>query len=1051
MMAHLPRSPRRPARLAAALLTGFIILVFSQQAVLSWLASWAVPRWAALEGHQIVIGRTKAGVFAPVVFEQVDFVGVDGTRLSAARVEVVWSSPVRWLAGGAKRWVERIAVRGLTGTVMLAPQPQAAGEEAVGPGALTPRSIDAEAESVTLVKGPARLTLGNTALQLSEAAPGVFSTGTASVQWGGWHKDWSDLRCLTAWRDGTAYLSALDLGGGAMVDTLSVALTGPSSASLGASVFGGSLQAEFVRTTTGTKIALNSWNASLAAAGGFLGLAEPMSGTVKTAKLTFNGDPGRPIEAQVAARLEVDDFAWGGRQIEEARFGLNLAGRRLKIDQALIRQSANVLDASGSIMIPPRLTEWRNSAVQLDWRAEVKDLRLLAALAGDKWRQSKGTLQAHGKLTGTITEGEGWLRLRGWNLVLRGVPVEWVQADASLAGRDINVSSLEAWSGRNFLRGGGRIALAGKPSYQGRLEMRVNEIARYLEPLGRFAPDWAREGGVLLFWDGDGTAGAHSGVVSLELVRFAGDLNPIPINANLAATYSPGNLYVSRFLLDRGPLSLSSIAYLSGKGVWLQDVQLFNGGTRLLRGEFFVPVSYPGLLEGKGWAGAILPGADIYGSLQSEDLQLGPLVRLFGQDTPVEGRVDWTLDASGPWENPRITNRLAIVGLSASMPSFRIPTSRFDSAFQLTDKRLAGEAGWATGRERILALRAALPVLGRTGDGGWTLLDRTAPASAQIEAAKLDLSGFAPRDGGLEGLVNGTLKLDGTLAAPQLAGSLELAAGRCNLPAFLPAATGLAGRIAFAGTAATLENFAGRLGDGSFQLTGGFELKDSTIACSLDLAGKGLLLNRERGFPLTGDAALRLRSNGRAGTIDGTIDVTDGSWNRSILVQPSLRPGPEPEPPTASPLGFADGAPGDWKLDVRVTGQPELRSGETKVTTSADLQLGGTLSAAVPVGTIEASGFEVRLPSTNLRISRGLFHFTPALPGIPILDLAGTASVSGHEIRALAWGPLPEHRLALDSTPPLEPSAIVSLLDGGKPSPNSGAPSGQPTYTLELR
>jgi hypothetical protein len=1034
--------------LAAALLSALVILLFSQQAILSWFVSRALPRWVAMQGDRITLGGTRAGLFAPIVLTGVDFRGAEGSHWSAERVELVWSSPVRLLAGGARRWVERVSARGLAGQINAASARHPAAD---GPGVWTPRHLDLQASNLALTAGPARLLLEDSSLELSEDAPGGFRAGGAALEWGGWRKTWTGLSCATAWRDGSAYFSALDLGDGAVVDTLSVALAGTPAASLGATVFGGVLQAEAVRTPGGTKIALNSWNASLPPAGRFLGVTEPMSGTLRAAKLTFNGDPARPLEAQVAARLELDDFAWGGRRLEEARLGLSLAGRRLTVDEALIRQSANVVDVSGWIMIPPRAEEWRKSALQLDWRAEVKDLGLLAALAGESWRQSKGTLQAHGKLTGSITEGEGWLRLRGWKLLVRGVPVDWVQADASLAGRDITISGVDAWSGPNFLRGAGRIALTEQPGYQGRLELRVNEIARYLEPLGRFAPDWAREGGVLLFWDGDGAAAAHSGVVSLELVRFAGDLNPIPINANLAATYSPGNLYVSRFLLDRGPLSLSSIAYLSAKGLSLQDVQMFNGRTRLLRGEFFLPVSFPALLEGKGWPGAMLPGADIYGSLRSEDLQLGPLLRLFGQDTPVEGRVDWTLEASGPWENPRLHNRLAIDRLGATLPSFRLPPSRFDSVFQLADKRLAGEAGWTAGRQRELALTASLPVLGRTADGKWTLLDRTAPAKLELTADRLDLAGFAPQEGKLAGQLNGNLQVAGSLAAPEAKGALEIRDGRAELPAFLPAATALSGRLAFGGRTAVLEHFSGRLGDGTFQLTGDFGFKDGMVSCALDLAGTSLLLNRDRGFPLTGDAALRLRSEGRSGALDGTVTLTGGSWNRDLVARPVFRGEAEPEAPAAAPILLAGGAPGDWNIDVRVTGQPELRRGEAKVATSADMQLTGRLSAVIPVGTVQASGFDVRFPAAAMNIDRGLFHFTPAHPGLPVLDVAGTTTLAGHEIRALAWGPLPEHRLAVESAPPLGPPAIVSLLEGGNASVPAAAPPGHLSYTLEVR
>ncbi|MFM8684223.1 MAG: hypothetical protein ACKOEG_10690, partial [Chthoniobacterales bacterium] len=188
----------------------------------------------------------------------------------------------------------------------------------------------------------------------------------------------------------------------------------------------------------------------------------------------------------------------------------------------------------------------------------ANDARALAELFGRPWNKLSGGFALEGDVTGRLGEPTGWIKARGWDLRVPGVPASSLQADATMKDGTVTIAALESHSGPNFLRAGGEISLREPLNYRGRLEARVREVSRYLEPLGRFAPDWAQQGGVICFWDGDGTGENHSGVVSLELFDFTGDLNPVAINGKFAATYSPGNVYVSRFLLDRGPLSLSA-------------------------------------------------------------------------------------------------------------------------------------------------------------------------------------------------------------------------------------------------------------------------------------------------------------------------------------------------------------------------------------------------------------------------------------------------------------------------------------------------------------
>ena len=351
-----------------------------------------------------------------------------------------------------------------------------------------------------------------------------------------------------------------------------------------------------------------------------------------------------------------------------------------------------------------------------------------------------------------------------------------LQADLALQGRDLKLTGLGAQSGPNFLLGHGRLSLETPLAYQGRLELRVREVARYLEPLGRFAPDWAREGGVLLFWDGDGTADVHSGVASLELVKFTGDLNPVPVNAKLAATYSPGNIYVSRFLLDRGPLSLSSSFYFGENGLSVQGIQLFNGRTRLLFGELFLPLSLEALLDRRPWREALLAEKDVYASMRSDDLDLGALVALFGQETSLRGRADLRLDAHGPWSDPVANMRVSTSGLRAVFPAFSIPEAQADLELQVKERKASLEAKIDPRASKPVTLRAVLPLHGVEGEEGWTVLDPAAPWEAHLEMPPTEAGLFGWKLFGFPlsgGTIGASLRAGHTISSPRLDGSVK--------------------------------------------------------------------------------------------------------------------------------------------------------------------------------------------------------------------------------------------------------------------------------------
>ena len=568
---HSAIPPRRRVFLTTLIVVlACALLWLAHGFVLGQVALRLLPWLGAPGGHAVRIARAEAEFFGTIVLQGVQVSAPSGTDLEIAEIRFDWAALVDW-GLSPQTWIKRAVLHGVRGKIVatprLAPEDSVDGRGA-GQSAHWPSVVEVTGSEVAISGAGWALDLRGLELLLDEGRTGLVRVREATAGLGRHSRVFMDLTAVTAWRDGVAYLADLKLDRHVTVDNATLPLVGQTTLKFELRAFGGYAFADVAWDTAGVKAALHALNLSLAGAAAFAGLEGEMEGTVDLAKLTFNGDPNQPLSGQISLRLEAKEFAWRKNAVEELAIGLSVAGGRVRLNECVLRQKANAVGLRGTITIPSTPSGWREMPFDYDFAADIGNLRALAGLFGPPWDGLSGGLRAEGQGSGQAAGGHGWLKVRGWDLSLRGLPPGALQADLKLEGLDFKLTNLDAQSGSDFLRGAGQLTLDDSLSYQGRLELLIREVARYLGPLGRFAPDWAREGGVLLFWDGDGTAAVHSGVSTLELVRFTGDLNPVPVNGKFSGSYSPGNIYISRFLLDRGPLSLSLSLYFGGRGTF---------------------------------------------------------------------------------------------------------------------------------------------------------------------------------------------------------------------------------------------------------------------------------------------------------------------------------------------------------------------------------------------------------------------------------------------------------------------------------------------------
>lgn len=975
----------------------------------------------------------------------------EGTSLEIERAMVTLADPRLWW-GSPGRPVASVVVDGVHGTVSwesteeVPPARPAAISASFAIG--WPAVMEIGNVNVRIVGESWSVGVSEGRLVLDEGRTGTLEIGVLEMEMGGWRKILEDIRAVTAWRAGRVYLAELAMGPDVTIDQLSFAPVRGTTVALEARAFGGYVYADWTPDGgAGTVAALNAFDLSLDRVGAFAGSEHGVEGRLDVAKLTFNGDPARPWSGQISLRLEAGGMMWRNKAFEQLTLGLSVAGRRVRVNEGLLRQKKNTVSLRGTVTLPAEndASAWWQVPFDFDVAADVRDLHALGSLFGEPWSGLSGGLTVGGRGSGQAADGEGWLKVRGWDLRVRGVPASSLQADLSLEGRDLRLVSLDMQSGRDFARGFGRLSLGDAIGYQGRLELRLREVARYLEPLGRHAPDWAREGGVLLFWDGDGTAHAHSGVATVELVKFTGDLNPVPVNAKLDASYSPGNIYVSRFLLDRGPLSLSSTLYFGAKGLSVQGIQMFSGRTRLLNGELFLPLSLDAVLARKPWTETILPDGGVYAYLRSDDLDLGAVVQLFGQDTAVRGRVDLRLDAQGPWGGTELDGTLVVTGLQAEVPSLRIPSSRLDAKLRLEARTAEITAEWQPRGGEALRARASVPMFGELADGRWSLFNAGEPWEAEVEIPPTDVATFAAPGDGVRvtaGMVEGAVRAAHTTAQPHLEGELTWTGGRIELPQGWQPVEDLEARVLFRETRATFEGAAARMGEGGLEISGSADFADRrNVGWEFGIRGKDLLFRETDPLRLAGTLELKGRGNRSDGAVTGLLMLDGSAVTEDILVTPQI--GEVASSPVEPPFRLTADSWDGWALDVALRADEPLRAGTDGGLLRPELVLRGTLGAPLLLGTLQVERAPVTFPAKGSWMMSGNVHFTRAHPWMPVLDLTGTGEVGPYDLRAGAFGPLNQRRLYVTSAPLLTPEQIALMLATGVspvPAPAEIAP-----------
>jgi translocation and assembly module TamB len=337
-------------------------------------------------------------------------------------------------------------------------------------------------------------------------------------------------------------------------------------------------------------------------------------------------------------------------------------------------------------------------------------------------------------------------------------------------------------------------------------------------------------------------------------------------------------------------------------------------------------------------------------------------------------------------------------------------------ALKIEDFHILGENTDFSGRGTMqFSGQRALDLAGR-GSVGLQLVETYDP----------DLTG--------SGTLTGEAKMTGTLDAPLVRGTLQIANGALsdiNLPSALSELNGI---LQFSQNQVSIQNLSARTGGGTVNFTGRAQLINGQVNFDLGAAADSVRLRYPPGVSSTANANVRWTGNLAGSLLSGEITVikmgvTPG-FDFGAYLERTLQ---------SSSLPQTDPVLNKIRLDLHVVTAPELQmqTSVLRLRGEADLHVRGNAAKPVLLGRADIFEGEAYFTGTKYRLERGGVTFTNPAVTTPFLDLEATTRVRDYDITLSMTGPADKPKLNYRSEPPLPPADIITLLAFGQTSETS--------------
>jgi hypothetical protein len=681
------------ARLRLLLLCIVLLLLIAAHAPVFPHIVRAVLKFRAWQsGATISMGTVEGSFWEPVVIHNLLWTyraetgAVTRVEIRRTRAWLAWSNvfpaPVSgWVRSAARRaglrpvggnglWFRELEMDDVTARLSL-PRGTEQGDEpqtqwlrralemrGVHPGIYTVRNAD-----LILDRGDAWLRMSGSHFSLSETAPGTLRATQLAMKTEHGRATFRGVRARTSLAGSRATVSRMTLAPDVTLQSISISLedfaNGKLTLSAEFAAFGGKIEAEAEAAFRDKRLRFDANGTlnriSVAGLASFLRLSDAAGGVLNSGHFTFHGMPGEVSKSEATVRLDVGAFQWETRQWDSLVLGLSLVEQRLEIPEFSLRQGQNQLAVKGSMALPQPGVKWWDRQFDFKVDADIRNLTDLSALMLPEFKYAAGQLFIRGSVSGSGAQAdapakfEGQMIVSGNGLQWRTAPIDNLNAALLFHERELQIISAQLVHADDILRGSGRISLA-DGSYSGESRLSARDIGVYRTVLTPYILPTPLGGGVEATWSGKGAGEKHEGNFSAKLSRFRllGPGGTLPLDAEAAGVYSPGEVQCEKFRLAEDGMVLTAGISVGPSAVNLRGVRVLHHDRVCLQGDAFLPLDLWQRWPDVNFARLLNDETVSRLHLEANNLDLRAASQLTGVDWPLGGTLTGTVNADGP-------------------------------------------------------------------------------------------------------------------------------------------------------------------------------------------------------------------------------------------------------------------------------------------------------------------------------------------------------------------------------------------------------------------
>ncbi len=728
--------------------------------------------------------------------------------------------------------------------------------------------------------------------------------------------------------------------------------------------------------------------------------------------------------------LNVGPVRVGTFAIDGAKLAASLARGAATVRELSVNRGSNTVGVTGRAQLPANLAQTTGEAQVAVRAPQLADFGIAV-----KGRTLGGQLDSEARVRFAGANIEGDLQLGG-GVVLGDFRTHELAARVQLRGKAVQIERFTvALNDTDRLTLNGRFETAQPRLYEGALALTIRDLAVLQPLLAAFDVTKPLKGALDVSWSGRGAldAGQNDGEASITMKGAAFDAAELN-DFSLAGSYT-GESAKAELRAISGPTQLGAQIVWENQRVALRDLELRQGGQRALTGE----ISY-------GLAGLGRPGFDpltqaVAVSLHADALDIEKLLSGFMKPAPASGRLTMHLAAQGTPLRPEVELKIEGRALKAKAVA-QIDAAELDLAASYKPGALALDAAVRQPLVQPLTVKARVP-LDLEKLAADKKLDPALPLDVSVKLPPTTLAvlpKLVPAVRRIDGTVAVDVHAGGTIGKPELSGAATVALKDARMAnVSVPAIGKFDARLVFAKDTLTFERFAGEIGGGTFGLGGTVGLADlKNPVFNLQLKADDVLGMRNDAITVRADADIKVGGSLKAGSVSGSVFVTQSRFFKEIDILPIGLPGkPKPAPksaPSAPEISLPP--PFDaWKFDVAIKTRDDdpfrvlgnLANGRVVL----NLLLGGTGKQPWLEGDVTVEQFTGSLPFSTITVENGHVYFTKNAPFQPTLELHAQSKVRDYTVGAYIFGKATEPQLQLTSEPPLPHADIVSLLATG--------------------